>query len=68
MRALPLLAFHLLISSRPIQMEQLSSARYREEAERAERLADLAVGDDLRRELLEIAAEFRRKSEVLPAS
>ena len=45
-------------------MEQTTSARYREEAERAERLADLAIGDDLRRELLEIAAEFRAKSEV----
>ena len=45
-------------------MEQTTSARYREEAERAERLAGLAVGDDLRRELLEIAAEFWTKSEA----
>ena len=44
-------------------MQQMSS-RLRDDADRAERLAELAVNDTLRQEQLEIAAEFRAKSKA----
>jgi hypothetical protein len=45
-------------------MPQIASERFHEDAQHAERIAELAASEDLRQELLQIAREFRREDDA----